>query len=210
MKKQLAMIALAALGFLVVSAYSQVTVEPGAVIGIGSFWVTSSGGGESSSSDSRTGFLAGGVLDIGFSHYLSLEPGIQYSGRGGKSSSDGVNETDEFDYLAIPINLKVKYPVTPVISPYVLAGINVGFLLGASSTVTEEGVTTTYSGTSGLNTLDFGFDLGVGSEFHVGNIIPFVDLGWYIGVANISSDASSGYSSTNHGFEVKAGIKFKT
>jgi hypothetical protein len=58
--------------------------------------------------------------------------------------------------------------------------------------------------------LDFGFDLGFGSEFHVGNVTPFVDLGWYLGVANVEANAPSGYSGTNHGFEIKAGIKFKT
>jgi len=158
------------------------------------------------SSDSKTGFLAGGVLDIGFMKYFSLEPGIQYSGRGGSGTDESVTYTDNLSYLAIPVNAKVKLPITPIFTPYVLAGLNVGFLLGATETV---GSTST-SGTSGLNTMDFGFDLGFGSEFNVGNLIPFVDLGWYIGVANIASNAPSGYSSTNHGFEVKAGLKFKT
>jgi hypothetical protein len=117
----------------------EITWRPGGFIGLGWFRENSSFPEGSSSSDFRSSFLLGGVFEMAYNKYFSFEPGIEYARRGGEWS-DGTFETYDigYDYLSIPVNVKLKYPSlppmngVPAFSPYVLAGLNLGILLDAS------------------------------------------------------------------------------
>jgi opacity protein-like surface antigen len=208
--------ALSVIMLLSVSAFSQVSFRPGLVIGLGMFKETISNPSDSFTTNNRAGFLAGGVLDIAFNKYLSVQPGVEYSGRGGSATSldnftgDYLTSIDKLNYLAIPIDLRVKYPVTPFFSSYILGGANLGILLSATNSGTEPGISTYADIKNGINSMDFGFDLGAGAEFYAGAVIPFFEVSYMLGIADVAANESSGYSQYNHGLEIKAGVKFKT
>jgi hypothetical protein len=219
MKKQLAGMAMSALVIFSASVFSQVTVQPGLMVGVGIYGESQTG----VSLSSNTGFMGGGLLDISFNNIVSLRPGIEYVARGASMSENGedsdgvplnISANLTLNYLAIPIDVKVKIPTaSPGFCPYALVGLNTAFLLSANAKETASGdgesVTENTDVGSYFTTIDFGLDLGVGADIPVGNIIPFVEFSYYLGIANV--DATAGDPSlTNHGFEIKAGIKFKT
>jgi opacity protein-like surface antigen len=215
-KKLPVMKALTAIILLSASAFSQVSLRPGVVMGLGIFKETISNPSDSFTTDGRTGFLAGGVLDIAFDRYFSLQPGIEYSSRGGSATSpdnftgNDLTSTDKLNYLALPIDLRVKYPVMPLFSPYILGGVNLGILLSATNSITESGISTDTDIKGGLNSVDFGFDLGAGAEFYAGPVITFLEVNYMLGIADVAANEPSSYSQYNHGLEIRAGVKFKT
>ena len=163
-------IALSAFLLFSVSAFAQVSLQPGAVIGLGVFRETESDPTGSYTTNKKNGFIAGGVLDIAFNRFISLEPGIEYSGRGGATLYNVIDSlgnslgsesvTDNFSYLAIPINVKAKIPVSPTFTLYELAGLNLGILLSATESDTYSGITTQTDIKNQMHLVDLGLDIG--------------------------------------------------
>jgi hypothetical protein len=184
-------------------------------------------------SGSRTGMVFGALLDIAVSNVFSIEPALVYSMRGGCIGGSfpdynyyygnvtiSYKSWLNFNYLAIPVHARLKYPGIPNMDPYFLAGLNLGILVSANS---KERVTQTVEGyrypltdttmemdvTENYNAVDFGFDIGVGVEFNLGGAISFVEFVYDKGLVNIAKDAGAGNSLTNKGIEIKWGIRFK-
>ncbi len=215
MNKKTVRQALSAVVILWISDFAQIQLQPGAVIGLGIFSETKFNPSDSFTTDSRSGFLAGAVLDMVFNRYVALRPGIEYSVRGGSSTSrdafTGYNLTsiDKLGYLAIPIDLRFLYPVSPFCSPYLLCGINAGILLSATNTIAESGVSSEVSIREGLCPVDFGFDFAIGTDVFVKSLVPFFEISFFKGVVNVDANQPPGYSQHNIGFEIKAGMKYK-
>lgn len=230
MRKQLLSITAIVAAFFCTSAFAQVSVSPGVVVGV-DFMNMSTTPDPGIPFDSRTGLTAGAVLEIAFSKYLSLQPGIVYSGRGftesisGKEMGISYSATDNvaLHYLAIPIDFKAKYAASPNCIPYALVGLNAAFFLSGREhgTGSVSGYVPGYGYidstfdvnndvSTSFNSMDFGLDLGVGLEFPTQSVTPFIEFVYYLGIANIADDPSGTSTATNNGFEIKAGIKFKT
>ena len=191
------------------------SIALGVVGGLGIYGVSQTGFTYTTTS----GLVLGGQIEIPFNNYIALRPGIEFVERGataGESGTDSLGEeingtaTITASYLAIPIDLKVNIPVNaPPFCPYVLVGLNTAVLLRANANGTVNGIAfSNMNYNSYFNPFDFGLDLGAGADFPIGPVIPFVELSYYLGLVNVDSDASDP-SATNHGFEIKAGIKFK-
>ncbi len=176
-----------------VSTFAQVRITPGVMTGIGIFDESMSiSGASTSASPSNVGFVAGGFLDIALSQNVSLRPGLVFSSRGGSyTDSGGYSENHNLNYLAIPVDLKLSYRATPQICPYVLLGMNLGILLSATDHISIPGeVSGDIDYGSLYNPVDFGFDLGAGAEFPGFDVIPFVELSFYLGVATTNNNNS--------------------
>jgi hypothetical protein len=215
LKIQTIWLAASAAGLLAISGFAQVRLQPGALVGLGIFSETKFNPSDSFTTDNRSGFLAGAVLDIVFNRYVSLRPGIEYAERGGSSTitdeftGNKLTSIDRLGYLAIPIDLKVRYPVSPLCSPYLLCGLNPGILLSAKNAIAESGVSSAADIKDGLCPVDFGFDLGIGFDFFVKAVVPFFEISIFKGVVNVDANQPQGYSQHNQGFEIKSGIKYK-
>lgn len=59
--------------------------------------------------DSRTGFVAGGFLNVGLGDVLSIQPEILYSQKGFGVSEAGASATAELDYIEFPLLLKASF-----------------------------------------------------------------------------------------------------
>ncbi len=198
-------------------AFSQNGIQPGLFAGAGVFRFYESNSKGSLTSNTNTGFLAGGVLSIAFSRYFAFEPGIMYSGRGGAALTPFYDTLDKdvgtttnnlkFNYVAIPLNLKLKLPFIPIVTPYGLAGLNLGFLVYGTESNTVAGVTKTTVINKDFHKEDYGINLGGGIEFSAGPIVPFAEASYLFGLANVSDVAD--VTAHNKGLEIKAGVRFQ-
>jgi opacity protein-like surface antigen len=178
--------------------FAQVNIRPGVVAGLSLFTETAKTNGTSVSTDTRTGFVAGVVMDIDIFKMVSIEPGLVFSERGGRMPFV------DLSYLAIPVHAKLKWPGMPVISPYALAGINLAFLLTSAST---NSVGSPF--TDAVSSMAFGLDLGAGIEFSLPGVIPFVEYVYDFGLSNIVKNTVGDESQKTSGSEIKAGLRFK-
>ncbi len=189
---------------------AQVRLTPGVLAGIGIYDQSWSSNGGSTSYGSAVGGVVGGILEFGLSDNVSLRTGLIYSVRGGQNPAlpSGLSETDYLGYLTIPCDLKISYAASPGFVPYGLIGFNLGILLGATGAVNNGIASGSIDAGPYYNPLDFGLDIGLGTEFPGGDVIPFVEVSGYIGFVNVVSD-QPGYSVTNTGVEIRGGIRFK-
>jgi opacity protein-like surface antigen len=207
MNKRVLSIAVGAVVLLSTSVFAQVSVQPGITAGLSMFnEKTTSSGGITTTIDTKTGMVAGAVLDIVIMKIFSIEPGILYSMRGGQATDDhGVTTKDNLSYLAIPVHAKLKIPATPVVGAYALAGVNLGILLSAKST---DG-TSTDDRKGQFNSTDFGLDFGAGVELSLVKVVPFVEFVYDLGLSNIDKNATGDASTKTSGMELRAGLRFK-
>jgi opacity protein-like surface antigen len=210
MKKRLLLAAVGMILCLTASSFSQLSKQLGVTAGMSMYSATQKEGSSTTNFDSKTSIVAGAVFDISLLNIVSIEPGLVYSTRNSSYRmittpfhSSRTIEND-FAYLAVPIHAKVRWPGMPVFKPYVLAGVNVGFLLSASS----PGADTTDI-KSQCNNLDFGFDFGGGLEFDLPFIVPYIEYVYDLGMSNIIKNLTSNESFKLNGSEIKAGIRFK-
>jgi hypothetical protein len=199
---------------------SSTTISLGVMGGVDFYREYASGTGMTDTTfGSRTGFLAGAILEIQPMPNLSIQPGVVYTSRG----SEGGGTTDDYRYLAILVDVKGKLPVTPVWSVYGLVGANLGILLSASTTYQtydslDNLVTVTSDLKSSRNNIDLGIEAGIGMEFPTGRVTPFVEGVYYFGLLNtlsssyVSQIAAEGgpanLYAANRGIEIRAGLKF--
>lgn len=188
------------------SVFAQVGLQAGVTGGVSMFKQTNGGGGNTVTSDTKNGLVAGGILDIVIMNLLSVEPGIVYEQRGGKwTNAIGNIEEKTLSYCVVPVHAKLKYRIAPLISPYALAGLNFGFLLSAKNEVTGQSTDIK----DGMNPINFGLDFGAGIELGLPKIVPFVEFVYDLGLSNIDKNAAADNSLTNKGMELKAGLRFK-
>ncbi len=197
------------------SAFGQVRVQPGAVVGFGAFKYSDSSNNPlvKFSDDGKAGLLFGGVIDITFTRYLSLATAMEYLNRGGSYSTDNdftnttITTTDNLGYLEMPVNLKLKCPVPLNVTPYALAGLNLGYLLSATQSVNNSQTDIK----SELSSIAYGYNLGAGAECDAGQVIPYFELNYtFNNDGNVNSSAGGGGMRYNSGFEFKLGARFKT
>ena len=91
--------------------------------------------------DSRTGFVAGGFLDIGLGSRFSIHPEVLYAQKGFKAMDAGVEAEAELDYIDIPVLLRF----TPAsedqrVQPAVFVGGFVAFEAGCSLSGEIDGI----------------------------------------------------------------------
>ncbi len=187
------------------AVFAQVSVWAGATGGLGMFNEKASGEG-ALTRDMKMGLVAGVVLDVAIVKMFSVEAGVGYSQRGSQIvEADGAQTKNNLSYLSIPVHAKLKYAVVPVISPFLLIGLNTGVLVSAQQEHGGEFIDIK----DGYNSTDYGLDLGAGVEFSLANPVPFVEFVYNTGLSNLAKNATGDYSVKNNGMEIKAGLKFK-
>ncbi len=119
---------------------------------------------------SRVGFCGGIFLELNFGRLLTIQPEVLYTMKGADATLEEGELTGtgklRFDYLEIPILLKVRIP-TGDVHPFVFAGPAIGFDLKA----TFEDITGGSSDVDTANKVDysavFGGGLQLGRSIHI-------------------------------------------
>lgn len=117
---------------------------------------------------------------------LYLETGLYYTEKGGRGRADGTRFTYSLNYLELPLVLKYKYyadhllTVEPYLGGYVACGV--------SGTIKDFGHREAYSSFSSspysFERFDGGLRVGCGVSYD----LFYADLGYELGLANISHD----------------------
>ncbi|GGZ14214.1 hypothetical protein GCM10007049_02570 [Echinicola pacifica] len=122
------------------------------------------------SSDGNSGFHAGIYHKINFLGLIALEPGIQYSQKGGKIDDGTTVGTERLNYIDVPI--LARFGFLPIIN--VFAGPQASVLVARS----YKG-TTDITSLDGLTKFDIGGVVGVGINLPLGfNIQGSYDFGF--------------------------------
>ncbi len=146
----------------------------------------------------RTGFHAGAFALFKFTK-VGIQPELLFSKQGSNVQFNSGNGEANFDYINIPIILKL----------YTVAGINIqagpqfGFLSGGQLKQTVQGTTTTQDAKDLYKKSDFGVALGLGWDLPFGLTL---DARYNLGLSKINDDPSL-EQTKNQVFQISAGFK---
>jgi hypothetical protein len=180
-------------------------------------------------SDSKVGFIVGGVADVDFGNSVSFRPELNFIQKGGKTNTtqtnSGFTTTDKSDlklsYVQLAPNFTYNFEAGTG-KFFIGVGPEFSFGIGGKSkeetTISGPGINTTKTQTvdvkfdgkknaSDNNVHLKGFDLGANAiaGYTLSNG-AFVSAGYTLGTQNISPEDNS--SVKNRGFNVKVGFLF--
>lgn len=171
-------------------------------------------GDELTDKNMKIGFHVGLAADYDFAPSMAIQTGLFFATKGAKySGSIGTISGDitvNPMYLQVPVHFAYKQEVTPGTrivfhaGPYVAYGIAGKSKLKVSSgeSSAESDGTNVFGDNNLLKPFDAGLGLGVGAEF--GRFL--VDVGWDMGLVNISN-VNNGNTKNQNAY-LSLGIKF--
>jgi hypothetical protein len=133
----------------------------------------------SSSTDSKASFYAGGLAHIHLSKYFAIQPEIMYSGQGSKQTISGTDYKANLHYINIPVLAQLMVGDGFRIE----TGPQLGIL--ASARQKAEGTSTDIKGN--YKPADFGWAFGLGYITHSGFGI---DARYNLGISSINKASS--------------------
>ncbi len=191
-------------------------VKFGAKAGYAMSTLTASGGGTTETSDPKSTFYVGGLVEYALNDKFALSGEVLYSPLGGESKSEfnemGVNVklTEKVNLGTLLIPVGAKYYVADGFA--LGAGLNFGIIMSAkadvTATATMGGVTETQSESVDLKDEVNSLNLApyLGAEYNLSNGL-FFDARYNLGVSNLAKNSGNG-TMKNSFFQVGLGYKF--
>jgi hypothetical protein len=137
--------------------------------------------------ESISGFVGGAFIKFQASPVFAVQPEILYHQKGAFwNPSDNTNFKYTFEYLEIPVLLKLQLPLGETVYPFVYAGPYAAFTM--SNNVEGEFIGFEASGTEDLNDFDGGAVLGGGLDIQVNQLFLGFDARYGIGMRNVFDD----------------------
>lgn len=164
----------------------------------------------------RSGFTVGGFALFDFGGAFALQPGVRYIQRGYgldiSVSFGGETETAEgtlnFAYIDIPILARYTFATGGSVSPFILAGPNVGFNVTAESEFEAGDESNTEDISDEVSSTDLGVELGGGIDYPLSGGTVTVDVRYGLGFTNVVDADDTDISLTNRALMVTAGFRF--
>ena len=174
--------------------------------------MTSKVGGDKNTSDMLVGIEGGVYANIPIAPQFYVQPSLMYEGKGGKESSDGVDEKVHLHYLTLPVDFLFK-PEMPNGSGAWIIGVGPYFGYGLSGKVKSDGETGDINlfdeggadGDAALKRFDAGANVQLGYEMVNGFNIG---LNANLGLVNIANGGDSDNSTRNTNFGITLGYTF--
>ncbi len=191
-------------------------VKFGAKAGYAMSTLTVSGDGATETSDPKSTFYVGGLVEYALSDKLALSGEVLYSPLGGESKFEEefmgatIKVTEEINLGTLLIPIGAKYYVADGFA--LGAGLNFGIIMSAkadvTATTTMGGVTETESESEDLKDEINSLNLApyIGAEYNLSNGL-FFDARYNFGVSNLAKNSGEG-SWKNSFFQVGLGYKF--
>jgi hypothetical protein len=162
--------------------------------------------GISISGDSKVGFTAGVLADMGVTENFVFQPGLNFTQKGSKISSNGVTATQTLNYIELPLNFLYS---TTAGSGHFFGGIGPVLGYGISGKAESDGETQDIhfgnSADDDYKPFEFSGNILAGYEFSNG---VFVSANYNHGFSNILNGGDSGESAKNSYFGIRLGYKF--
>ena len=145
--------------------------------------------------ESRTAFVGGGFLRMGFLRGLTLQPELLYSSKGAEIPDEGAPGspgTVQLDYVEIPVLLRYDFPFEPF-RPYLYGGPYGAFEVGCEVDVPGENTEATDCGEGfggdNRRSFDWGAIAGGGLSFGMGPGRLLLEARYGIGMQDLIDDA---------------------
>lgn len=152
----------------------------------------------------RTGAAGGLFVDLSLTSWLSIGPEVLYVQKGSKISIFGIEASYKFDYVDVPLLLKIRIGGQTV-GLTLFGGVAYGFLVSAKTEVL--GATNDVNGQLKKNDLSghFGGSLG----FMMGKKAElFLSARYIMGLQDIDGDGDASDSTKNNAIASMMGLKF--
>jgi hypothetical protein len=162
--------------------------------------------GISISGDSKIGFTAGVLADMGINENFVFQPGLNFTQKGSKISSGGVTATQTLNYIELPLNFLYKAPAGSGsffggIGPVLGYGISGKTESGGES----EDVHFGSSDNDDYKPFEFSGNILAGYEFSNGFL---VSVNYNHGLSNIVNSGGSDVTGKNSYIGIRIGYKF--
>jgi len=133
--------------------------------------------------DSKFGFGGGIFSMFQFGNIFAIQPEVYYTMKGATLSYSGVDITFTFDYIEVPLLLKVIIPVEGSnIRPSIVAGPVLSFNSTAEVKGEGNGQTATQDVSDDVQSTDFSLAFGGGVGFMLGNNELGFDIRYILGL----------------------------
>jgi len=152
----------------------------------------------------------GGIFfSLGFGP-LAIQPEVLYVRMGGRDVIDGSGSEFRFDYIQVPLLLKLKIIPLGPISPFIFAGGYGSYLLKAKEVTLVDGVVVGDPADLGENyeKYDYGVVGGVGLKLKLPGISISIEGRYNYGLQNILTDPGAGEAVKNRSMMALVGIGF--
>lgn len=164
------------LGAVLVTNNSMAQVSVGPKIGLNLSQIHGNDEAELPAPKNKVGFQVGGMLHAQFNDYFAIRPELLFNNIGSKFESKNASSTININYLSLPINFVGQYPISDKFKiqgfagPYAALGLGGTFKTKSPSgdlegTIKMKKDPLTNSDDFYLNSLDFGFNFGLGFQF---------------------------------------------
>jgi hypothetical protein len=194
---------------------AEILMSPGFTLGLNMANVSAddTSGIDYSDIKNRTGIILGARLDIQVNEMFSVVPGVNLAMRGFKVEEEvpivgKMSMITRVNYLDLPVLAKVQFDAG-VLKPFIAVGPEFGLVLTGEMEMDMFGTGTTSDIKDELNSFDFGLSFNAGAEYDMGKMYPFLQLGYYLGLANMVKDADDGEYMKNKGLVLLTGVRFK-
>ena len=154
----------------------------------------------------RDGFMAGVSAGMSVNDWLWIRFEPSYVQKGGvvdwPAGADSLDNTQEYDYVMLPVNAKAEASLGPV-NPFGVVGFALGFV-ASKATVLKNGKP--YPDPD-MKDVDLTLDLGAGVEIPAGSLGIVVEGRYSIGLTDIAPDNSS--STKTKTWMIMGGVDFR-
>jgi hypothetical protein len=200
MKNKISLIVMVLVAFLAIQGFAQAKVALGlkAGVNLASLDVNSD---VEANYNNRTGYHGGAFLLIKLAK-IGIQPEVLYSKQGSKFKFNGQNYESNFDYINVPIIIKLY----TVLGINIQIGPQISFLSGASGTAIDN---TTSTGTAIKSSKDLYKSSDLSAALGVGWDLPFgltVDGRYNLGLSKIQDNPDLD-ATKNQVFQVSLGYK---
>lgn len=138
---------------------------------------------------------------------FTIQPEALYVRMGARMEEGADWMEDRFDYIQIPVLLKLNLLPGPV-SPMIYGGGYYSFLLSAKGVASIDGEEESTDIKDQLTSNDYGFVFGGGIDFRLVAVKISAEVRYNLGMANIAKDAEPGFSVKNKSLMFLVGISF--
>jgi hypothetical protein len=159
---------------------------------------------------SSTGFTFGGIFGYNFNENLSLEFALMYTQKGGTQMANSGNPNIDINMSVLEIPLLAKVSFGSSVSPYLKAGVSVGYILDSEAQAEYGGVVTgevlkAYSADLNdvLQDVDVGVILGAGVSFSLGKSQLFIEGRYNLSLFDLYKGGQITWQSADETFVVE-------
>ena len=139
---------------------------------------------------------------------LAIQPEVLYVRMGGKIEVLEDSLEERFDYIQVPVLLKLNVIPAGPIRPFIFAGGYGAYLLKANEVTLIDGVTDESDVTENYQRYDYGVVGGAGLAFKLPGISISIEGRYNYGLKNILTDPGAGESVKNRSMMALVGIGF--